>query len=156
MSVVEKTIEKLKQEFKESILDIIEFRGETTIKVKKEDIVKISKFLHDDPDLSYDYLSDVVGVDYLGRKPRFEVVYHLYSIKNNTRLRLKVGVDEKNAQVETVTTVWKSANWPERESYDLFGIKFKNHPDLRRILLPDEWKGHPLRKDYPLKGDDKC
>ena len=156
MSVVEKTIEKLKQEFKESILDIIEFRGETTIKVKKEDIVKISKFLHDDPELSYDYLSDVVGVDYLGRKPRFEVVYHLYSIKNNTRLRLKVGVDEKNAQVETVTTVWKSANWPERESYDLFGIKFKNHPDLRRILLPDEWKGHPLRKDYPLKGDDKC
>jgi len=120
MSVVEKTIEKLKQEFKESILDIIEFRGETTIKVKKEDIVKISKFLHDDPELSYDYLSDVVGVDYLGRKPRFEVVYHLYSIKNNTRLRLKVGVDEKNAQVETVTTVWKSANWPERESYDLF------------------------------------
>jgi len=156
MSVVEKTIEKLKQEFKESILDIIEFRGETTIKVKKEDIVKISKFLHDDPELSYDYLSDVVGVDYLGRKPRFEVVYHLYSIKNNTRLRLKVGVDEKNAQVETVTTVWKSANWPERESYDLFGIKFKNHPDLRRILLPDEWKGYPLRKDYPLKGDDKC
>ncbi|MDY6862097.1 MAG: NADH-quinone oxidoreductase subunit C [Thermodesulfobacteriota bacterium] len=156
MSVIEKTIEKLKDQFKESILDVTEFRGETTVKAKKQDIVKISRLLHDDPELSYDYLSDVVGVDYLGNKPRFEVVYHLYSITNNTRLRVKVDVDEKDPKVDTVTTIWRSADWPERECYDLFGIKFNHHPDLRRILLPDEWNGHPLRKDYPLKGEDQC
>jgi NADH-quinone oxidoreductase subunit C len=153
---IKRTIKKLKEKFTESIIDVSEFRGETTVKVKKSDIVKISRFLHDEPELSYDYLSDVVGVDYFEKKPRFEVVYHLYSIKNNTRLRVKVGVDENDLKLDTVTTIWESANWPERECYDLLGIRFKDHPDLRRILLPDDWTCFPLRKDYPLKGDDKC
>jgi len=144
---------KLKEKFPESTLEIAEFRGELTIVVKKEDMVPLCTFLRDDPDFSFNFLSDLCGVDYLGRKPRFDVVYHLYSLENNHRLRLKVKV-EKGESVPSLTCVWNTANWHEREVFDLFGITFDGHPDLSRILLPEDWEGYPLRKDFPLTREE--
>jgi NADH-quinone oxidoreductase subunit C len=146
-------ITKLKEKFPESVLESSEFRGELTIVVKRENIVSVCTYLKDDPELSFEYLSDLTAVDRLGRKPRFEVVYHLYSIKMNHRVRLKVGIDEDES-LSSVTSVWSSANWFEREVFDLFGVNFENHPDLRRILMPDDWVGHPLRKDFPLTREE--
>ncbi len=144
---------KLKEKFPESTLEISEFRGELTIVVKKEDMVPLCTFLRDDPDFSFNFLSDLCGVDYLGRKPRFDVVYHLYSLDKNHRLRLKVKVEEGES-VPSVTSVWNTANWHEREVFDLFGITFDGHPDLSRILLPEDWEGYPLRKDFPLTREE--
>lgn len=141
---------KLKEKFSSSILDVKEFRGEVTVTVKKEDIISVCKCLKEE--LRYDMLTDVTAVDYLGQDPRFMVVYNLYSIPNKDRLRLKAPVGEENVEIESVACLWSSADWLERETYDLFGIVFANHPDLRRILMTDDWVGHPLRKDYPLQG----
>jgi len=145
-----RAVVKLKDKFASSILDVKEFRGEVTVTVRKEDIVEICRFLK--TALSYNLLTDVTAVDYLGKEPRFLVVYNLYSIPNKDRLRLKAPVAEEDCSIDTVSVVWQTANWLEREAYDLFGIIFKNHPDLRRILMTDDWVGHPLRKDYPLQG----
>jgi NADH-quinone oxidoreductase subunit C len=147
------TSEKLKERFAESILEVAEYRGELTIIVKKKDIVPICQFLRDDPELSYNFLSDLCGVDWLEKKPRFDVVYNLYSIGKNHRVRLKVQVDEGEG-VPSVTAVWNGANWFEREVFDMFGIRFDGHPDLRRILMPQDWEGHPLRKDFPLTKEE--
>jgi NADH-quinone oxidoreductase subunit C len=147
------TLEKLKERFVESILEVGEFKDELTIIVKKEDIVLVCQLLRDDPELFYNFLSDLCGVDYLERKPRFDVVYNLYSIEKNHRVRLKVQVDEGEI-VPSVTSVWSGANWFEREAFDMFGIKFDGHPDLRRILMPEDWEGHPLRKDFPLTKEE--
>jgi len=144
---------KLKEKFFGSVLDVTEFRGESTVTVKKEDIVAICAFAK--KELGYNLLSDVCGVDYLGRAPRFMVVYHLFNISTKERLRLKAPVEEKDPRIDTVSGVWATANWHERECWDLMGIVFNNHPDLRRILMPDDWEGHPLRKDYPLQGPDR-
>ena len=144
---------KLKQKFADAVLDVVEFRGETTITVKKEQIVEICHFLKGD--LGYNFLCDLCGVDYLGQSPRFMVVYNLYNISLKDRLRIKVPVEESDATVDTVSNVWATANWPERECWDLMGISFNNHPDLRRILMAADWEGHPLRKDYPLQGPDR-
>ena len=144
---------KLKERFPDSILEVAESRGELTIVIKKEDNVPICTFLRDEPEFSLDFLSDLCGVDYLGRKPRFEVVYHLYSINKNHRLRLKVKVDEDES-VPSVTSIWSTANWHEREVFDMFGIEFDGHPDLRRILMPEDWVGYPLRKDFPLTREE--
>lgn len=141
---------KLKGKFSSSVLDVAEFRGETTITVKKEDIVAISTFMKND--LGYNFLCDLCGVDYMGQSPRFMVVYNLYNIATKDRLRIKVPVEESDARVDTVSGVWGTANWHERECWDLVGISFNNHPDLRRILMAADWEGHPLRKDYPLQG----
>ncbi len=141
---------KLKGKFSGSVLDVVEFRGETTITVKKEDIVAIGAFLKEE--LGYDLLVDLCGVDYLGQAPRFMVVYHLMNVASKDRLRIKVPVEESDAVVDTVSGVWGTASWHERECWDLFGISFAGHPDLRRILMPADWEGHPLRKDYPLQG----
>jgi NADH-quinone oxidoreductase subunit C len=146
------TVKKFKEKFPDSILDVAFFMDEATIVVKKEDVLSIARFLHSDEDLSYDFLSDLCCVDYLGREPRFEIVYHLYSIKNNKRLRVKAPVPSNHQVISSVCSVWKTANWLERECYDMYGIGFEDHPDLRRILLTDDWEGHPLRKDYPLTG----
>ncbi|HFE52504.1 MAG TPA: NADH-quinone oxidoreductase subunit C, partial [Bacteroidetes bacterium] len=110
------------------------------------------QLLRDDPDLLFNFLMDLTAVDYLnfGRKPRFEVVYNLYSLMKNLRLRLRVPVPEEDPVVRTVTHLWKSANWAEREVWDMFGIRFEGHPNLKRILLYEEFEGHPLRKDYPV------
>ena len=98
-------------------------------------------------------LSTVTAVDRYPAEPRFEVVYHLHSIERNERVRLKCRLEGDDPEIESVTSVWRSANWYEREVFDLFGIRFRNHPDLRRIMMPDDWEGHPLRKDYPDHGD---
>jgi NADH-quinone oxidoreductase subunit C len=150
MAESNRAVIKLKEKFPTSILDVKEFRGEVTVVVNKQDIVEISRFLRDN--LAYNLLTDVTAVDYLGQEPRFMVVYNLYSIPNKDRLRIKAPVAESDCSIETLSGLWNSANWLERETYDLFGIIFNNHPDLRRILMTDDWVGHPLRKDYPLQG----
>ena len=145
--------ERIREVFPEEVLAVSEFRGQVSVTLRKTRIRDVSRYLHDDPDLYFDYLIDVCGVDYLGKKEkRFEVVYHLYSIKHRRMIRLKAEVGEEDLTIDSVTSVWIGANWHERETFDLFGITFSGHPDLRRILMPEDWEGHPLRKDYPLKG----
>lgn len=143
----------LSARFAAAVEEVTEALGEVTVVVKREGIVPIMTFLRDDPSLQFNFLSDVAGVD-LGEfaEPRFAVAYHLYSLPHNHRLRIKVFLPEDEAWVPTVSEVWKSANWMEREIYDLFGVDFINHPDLRRILMPADYEGHPLRKDFPTKG----
>ncbi len=126
--------------------------GDDTAFVKAESIVAVTQFLRDDPSLSFEMLTDLTGVDYLGiKEPRFEVVYHLYSLSKNHRVRLRVELPEEDPKVATLTGLWKSALWMEREAWDLYGIKFEGHPDLRRILMYPEFQGHPLRKDYEME-----
>lgn len=127
-----------------------ENRGEASIVVEREGALGFFRKLRTDPELAFDILVDVTVVDYLGREPRFEVVYHLLSLAKNHRLRVKIRVPEQDAHVHTLCEVWKSANWLEREAWDMFGIRFDGHPDLRRILMYKEFEGHPLRKDYPV------
>ena len=146
-------VKKLKEKFPNSILEVTTFRGEVTVTVSKGEIFEICKFLHSDPDLQYHLLTDLCGLDFFPQTPRFGVVYLLCSLKNNQRLRLKMRVGETES-IPSVESIWKVANWYEREAYDLFGILFENHPDLRRILLWDGYEGHPLRKDYPAEGPD--
>ena len=121
-----------------------------TVYLPAERIVEVCTFLRDDPALDFAMLSWLGGVDWMPREPRFEVVYHLLSIAHNTRFVLKVAVGDENPRVPTVTGVWPTANWHERETFDFYGIRFTGHPDLTRILLPDDWEGWPLRKDSPL------
>ena len=141
--------ETLKARFGAAIGDGVEFRGETTIQVEPAALVEVCVFLRDDPSAAYDFLSDLSAVDIWPDEPRFQVNYHLYSMTHNTRLRLKVSVRDGQA-VPSVTGVWPAANWFERETYDLFGVKFDHHPDLRRLMLPDDYLGHPMRRDAPL------
>lgn len=148
--------ERIKEHFPESVLDIREFRGQVSVTLKKERIVEICRFLHDDSHLLFDYLVDLCGADYLGKKDvRFEVVYHLFSIPRRHAIRLKAEVPENDCRIDSVMPVWVGANWHEREAYDMYGVVFTGHPDLRRILLPEDWDGFPLRKDYPVKGPEK-
>lgn len=145
---------KLKEKFAASIIDVVEFRGEVTVTVAKSAIIEILSFLK--MSLQYNLLTDLTAVDYLGKKEeRFMMVYQLYSIPNKDRLRIKTPVTEAECTIPTASIVWKTANWLEREVFDLFGITFSGHPDLRRILMTDDWVGHPLRKDYPLQGPDR-
>ena len=123
--------------------------GDATAVVREFYLLDVMRFLRDDSALQFDMLSDVCAVDYLPRVPRFEVVYHLYSVARNHRLRVKVPVDATTPSVPSMVELWESANWMEREVWDLYGIRFEGHPDLRRILLYEEFEGHPLRKDYP-------
>jgi NADH-quinone oxidoreductase subunit C len=146
--------EKLKAQFPEAVQEVSEAHGEVTVVVSRERIVEVCRFLKSEPDLRYDLLTDIAGVDYLGREPRFEVVYHLYSVPHNRRLRLKVRVPEHDAVVPSVTAVWRTANWHEREAFDMLGLRFAGHPDLRRIYMPDDYPGHPLRKDFPPLGPE--
>jgi NADH-quinone oxidoreductase subunit C len=135
------------------VTEVINAFGETTIVVPRETIVEACQFFKTTEGLEFDMLSDLCGVDRGPEEdPRFEVNYQLFSTKRHHRLRLKVLLAEDDAKVPTVTTVWRTANWHERETFDLFGVVFEGHPDLRRILLPDDWQGHALRKDFPLRG----
>jgi NADH-quinone oxidoreductase subunit C len=125
-------------------------RGEATLEIAPAKIVSICGFLKYDQ--KFVRLSSVTAVDRYPAEPRFEVVYHLHSVDRSERLRLKCRLKGENPEIESVTSVWRAANWYEREVFDLFGVRFTNHPDLTRIMLPDEWVGHPLRKDYPVTG----
>ena len=143
-------VRKLKEKLADSVIEASEFLGQLSIRVQANRIAEICGVLKSDAETPFNYLSDLTCVHYPdNRETPFEVVYNLYSISKNERVRLKVATNDLG--VESVTSVWPSADWPEREVYDLFGVTFHNHPDLRRILLPPDWEGHPLRKDYPLE-----
>ena len=144
-------IDRINSKYKGVILDSHNFRGDQTITVQKNVLIGLFKFLRDDSGLDFNFLMDLTAVDYLNRKDdRFEVVYHFYSLQRNDRLRVKVPLNEDDCTIDSVSSLWKTANWYEREVWDLYGIKFNGHPDMRRILLYEEFKGHPLRKDYPI------
>ncbi len=148
-------LQQLQQQFAPQILETHSFRGDETAVVRPAALRAVAAFLKGTPELDFNFLMDLTAVDYLffagGRiqkECRFEVVYHFLSTRHNHRLRLKVPVDEKQAQIDSLCDLWPSANWYEREVWDMFGITFQGHPNLKRILMYEEFKGHPLRKDY--------
>ncbi|MFC2172097.1 NADH-quinone oxidoreductase subunit C [Acidobacteriota bacterium] len=144
-------VKKIRERFGEAILESSVFADEPTIVVGVENLIDACVYLRDDEEMKFDYLACISSVDYPERVPRFDLIYNLYSIKIGHRLNVIVRVEE-NKEVPTVSQVWITANWQEREIWDLMGITFADHPNLKRILLPDWWEGHPLRKDYPLEG----
>lgn len=143
----------LRSSFSNAIDEITEALGEVTVVAKRESLTELMTFLRDTPRFCFNFLSDLSGVD-LGEfaSPRFAVAYHLYSLDHNHRLRVKVYLEEEDAHISTVSGIWATANWHEREVYDMFGVVFDGHPDMRRILMPADYEGHPLRKDFPIKG----
>lgn len=145
-------LERLKIRLGDTILESHEFRGELTIVVPKDRIVEVCTFLKDDPDLAYDFLSDLCGIDMYTPSKRFGVIYNVLSLKNKHRFRIKIFTEEEDLKVPTVTGIWKTANCHERETYDMFGIVFEGHPDLRRMYMPEDFEYFPLRKDFPLMG----
>jgi NADH-quinone oxidoreductase subunit C len=148
----DKVIERIREGMPDVEFEFTEFRNELTVKFDKANVVDVARFLRDDEYLQFNYMVDVTAVDWATRSDRFEVVYNVFSMKLNFRLRFKVAVDESDLQVETVSGVWKAADWYERETYDMYGIKFANHPDLRRFYMPEEFEHYPLRKDFPVMG----
>lgn len=124
--------------------------GEPVVVIARDAALEFFRLLRDRPELSFNMLIDVTAVDYLGRSPRFELIYEMYSLPHNHRLRVKMRVEESDPWAHSLTDLWKAANWLEREVWDMFGIRFAGHPDLRRILMYEEFVGHPLRKDYPV------
>ena len=141
----------IRERFKEDIVSSHGFRGDETVRIRADALLKVARALRDD--YRFEFLIDICGVDYLDyliRDERFEVVYHFRSYSGKARMRLKVGVDESRPEIDSLTSLWKGAGWLEREVFDMFGIRFRGHPDLRRILMYEEFEGHPLRKDYPL------
>ncbi len=134
----------------EALLETREYRGDISFRVRSEALLNMVEFLRQDAELTYTFLENLTAVDYLGRDPRFEVVYHLLSHKNRHRVCLKVGLPEDSPHVTTLTGIFPTANYHERETFDMFGIIFDGHPSLDRILMPEDWIGHPLRKDVPL------
>ncbi len=149
------TAGRLRARFPDAVLDQTEFRGETTLVVRSDEIFEMAKLLRDTPELSYRHLADITCVDYLhlgAGRGRFAVVYHFYSFTYGDRLRLKAFLPENNPKIDSLVPLWQTANWLEREVYDMFGVVFRNHPDLRRILTPEDSIHFPLRKDYPLTG----
>ena len=144
-------LDALKEAFPGAVLEETHHAGQVSAVVPVDKLTQILRFLHDDPRTAFDLLADLTAADYPKREKRFDVIYHLYSIPKNHRLRIKVKVGDGES-LPSASGVWHSAEWHEREVFDLFGVKFDDHPDLRRILLPDEWQGHPLRKEYPLEG----
>jgi NADH-quinone oxidoreductase subunit C len=143
-------IESLNKSFEGKLQNKTEFRGETTCTIAVVDLVEIAKFCRDQ--LLFDYLLDITSIDNFGEEPRFEIVYHLYSMPHGEHLRLKLRLSEEAGALDTVSDIWPTANWHEREIYDMMGIKFNGHPDLRRILMWDGYPFFPLRKDFPLAG----
>ncbi len=141
-------VDRLRQQFPEAVLEAIQLDW-PTLRIARDYILRVCRFLRDDAEAQFDFLTDLTGRHIPDAEKPFQVIYHLYSFPRNARLRLKVDVGQDEA-IPSVVEVWSGANWMEREVYDLFGIRFENHPDLRRLLLPEDWEGHPLRKDYPL------
>ena len=145
--------ERLQQKFPEGFVKAVEWRGDVAVTVTRNSLHDVGRFLHDDPEMDCDYMVHVSSVDWPDDEERFEVVYEVYSIRKRHRIRFKTRVLESDCEVDSLTDVWKGADFMEREVYDMMGIRFRNHPDLRRILMPDEYdEGWPLRKDFPLRG----
>jgi NADH-quinone oxidoreductase subunit C len=146
----EELLASLEKSLAEKIQNKTEFRSETTYTISSSDLHEIAKFCRDE--LSFDYLIDITSIDNFGEEPRFEIVYELYSMPSAVYVRLKLHVSEEMGAVDTVSDIWPTANWHEREIYDMMGIKFNGHPDLRRILMWDGYPFFPLRKEFPLEG----
>ena len=145
-------LKKLRESDPDAVEEARIFRDEVTIYIQAAHLLRACEFLRDEPGLKFSFLADVTALDLYPQEPRFEVVYHLLSIETAQRLRLKVRVPGENPRCITTVPVWPAANAFEREVFDLFGIIFEGHPYLRRIVLPEEWEGYPLRKDYPTEG----
>jgi NADH-quinone oxidoreductase subunit C len=145
-------IRKLREWDAAAVVEVLDFRGETTIVVARENLQRVAEFLVNDPGTRFAFLSDITAVDKFPIEPRFELNYHLLSLERRARLRLKVRLAGDDPVAPSMVPVWPAANWHEREAFDLMGIRFEGHPDLRRILMPDDWEGYPLRKDYPVEG----
>lgn len=152
MNTKELIIEKVKGKFGESVEEITDFRDDLCFTIKKDQIVTFGKFLKENPDLQFIMCKDVTAIDWATRKNRFTTVYHIYSFKLNYTLRLKSNIDDDPPTIESVSSVWQSANWYERETWDMYGIRFLNHPDLRRMYMPEGFEHHPLKKDFPVLG----
>jgi NADH-quinone oxidoreductase subunit C len=146
----------IEEKFAGQVLGTMSYAGQVGVLLKKDMIKDVCLYLRDEPSLKMDHLADLTAVDFSqypgDAGPRFEVVYNMISTVYRHRIRLKVRVPEEDPRVDSVASIWQTANWHERETYDLMGVRFDGHPDLRRILLPEDWEGHPLRKEYPLKG----
>jgi len=144
------SLQLLKEHFPDAVLDTLLPQGDATAVIRPGSLADVIEFLKLDPRLQFDVLIDITAVDYMDRKPRFDVVYHLLSLPFNRRLRLNVGIEDGEASLVSLTPWWGSADWLEREVWDMFGIRFAGHPNLKRILMYEEFEGHPLRKDYPI------
>jgi NADH-quinone oxidoreductase subunit C len=144
-------LKKVKTKFKKTLLDSHDRLGNETVIIGADDLLELMDFLKSDTKMEFDMLVDLTAVDYDQRQPRFEVVYNLYSTSQLHRLRVRVPLEEQSTTAPTVSHIWRAALWAEREVWDMFGIRFDGHPDLRRILMYEEFEGHPLRKDYPLQ-----
>ena len=145
--------ERIRQEYPKAFVRAVEWRGDLAVTVAREFLHDVARYLHDDPELDCDYIVHVSSVDWPDDEERFEVVYEVSSIRKRHRVRLKTRVPESDCIVDSLTDIWKGAEFMEREVYDMMGIRFRNHPDLRRILMPDDYtEGYPLRKDFPLQG----
>jgi len=147
---IKKVIEELKVNFKDAITEFSNQFGDEVIRVKRESLLDVVRYLKKTPH-NFAMLLDLTCVDYMGEEPRFEMVYHLYSITNKTRLRIKIRLAENDLKIDSLTSLWGNANWLEREVFDMFGVHFNNHPYLRRLFMYDGFEGFPLRKDYPLR-----
>jgi NADH-quinone oxidoreductase subunit C len=135
-----------------AVAGVAEFRGELTLLIPRGHLLRVAEFLRTADECKFNFLSDITAADRFPIEPRFELNYHLLSLARRERLRLKVRLNGSDPVAPSAVSIWKGANWHEREAFDLFGIRFTGHPDLRRILMPDEWEGYPLRKDYPAEG----
>ena len=150
--IQEKLVNGLKEHFGERFLEVIEFRDDVFVRMDRDSIVEALTFLRDHPDVPFPLCVDVIGIDRFTRKERFEINYQLYSLEAKQRMHLKVRVEEQDPVVPTATGVYPSADWYEREVYDMFGVRFDGHPDLRRFYMPETYEYHPLRKDFPVMG----
>ncbi|MBI5747359.1 MAG: NADH-quinone oxidoreductase subunit C [Nitrospirae bacterium] len=145
--------ERIQSRFPEGFIGAKEFAGDIIVNIRKGQVLDILRFLNQDPDLDFDMMTEIITVDYPEDNERFEVVYQIYSTRKMHRIRVKARVKEDDSSIDSVTGIWKGADFMEREAFDMMGIRFNNHPDLRRILMPEDYdEGYPLRKDFPIKG----
>ena len=146
------TTQKLQERFPKKILETHTHRGNETVVIHRDDLLSVCEFLRDDEACKYEMMVDLTAVDLLeqNKSPRFEMVYHFKSLSHGKRIRVKVRLEESDSNIDSIHHLWKAVDWYERECFDMFGIHFNNHPDLRRILMYDQFEGHPLRKDYPM------
>ncbi|MBI3804782.1 MAG: NADH-quinone oxidoreductase subunit C [Nitrospirae bacterium] len=145
--------QKIEAQFPEAFVEAKEALGELSLSIKREKVVEVCRFLHDTPELSFVMITDICSVDFPNETPRFEMIYQFYSVSRNHRIRIKARVPEEDCTIDSVTGIWKGADFMEREVYDMMGIVFNNHPDLRRILMTEDYdEGFPLRKDFPVEG----
>lgn len=146
-------LQRIQQTFSVGVTGLAEWRGDVAVTVLRDKLHEVAQFLRNDPGMDFDYIVHVSSVDWPDDEERFEVVWELYSIRKRHRIRLKTRVPESDCVVDSLTDLWKGADFMEREVFDMMGIRFRNHPDLRRILMPDDYtEGYPLRKDFPLRG----